>query len=112
MGDQDTLAGSINRESSRVRFLTFLLYHKNLLFLFFRLLGINYQVLYNTGHEHDLVMCFSSVSLLDLNVFPKVGGCSGGRAVSTSASHQCSPGLIPGWGSDPGTVSEKGFVPV
>ena len=27
---------------------------------------------------------------------------------STSASHQCGPGLIPGWGSDPCAVSEKG----
>ena len=39
-------------------------------------------------------------------------GCSGGRVVSMSASHQCGPGSIPGWGSDPGAVSEKGFVPV
>ena len=39
-------------------------------------------------------------------------GCSGGRVVSTSVSHQCGPGSIPGWGSDPGAVSEKGFVPV
>ena len=36
-------------------------------------------------------------------------GCSGGRVVSTSASHQCGPGSIPGWGSDPGAVSEKGL---
>ena len=28
------------------------------------------------------------------------------------ASHQCSPSLIPSWGSDPGAVREKGFVPV
>ena len=28
------------------------------------------------------------------------------------ASHQCGPGSIPSWGSDPGVVSEKGFVPV
>ena len=39
-------------------------------------------------------------------------GCSGGQVVSTSASHQCDPGSIPGWGSDPGAVSEKDFVPV
>ena len=26
---------------------------------------------------------------------------------SASASHQCGPGSIPGWGSDPGAVSEK-----
>ena len=38
--------------------------------------------------------------------------CSGGRVVSASASHQCGSGSIPGWGSDPGAVSEKGFVPV
>ena len=31
---------------------------------------------------------------------------------STSASHQCGPGLIPSWESDPSIVSEKGFVPV
>ena len=35
-----------------------------------------------------------------------------GRVVSTSAFHQCGPGSIPGWGSDPGVVHEKGFVPV
>ena len=35
--------------------------------------------------------------------------CSGGRVVSTSVSHQCGPGSIPGWGSDPGAVSEKGL---
>ena len=28
---------------------------------------------------------------------------------SASASHQCGLGLIPGWGSDPSTVSEKGL---
>ena len=28
---------------------------------------------------------------------------------SMSASHQCGPGSIPGWGSDPGAVSEKGL---
>ena len=28
---------------------------------------------------------------------------------SASASHQCSQGSIPGWGSDPGAVSEKGL---
>ena len=38
--------------------------------------------------------------------------CSGGRVVSASASHQCGSGSIPGWGSDLGAVSEKGFVPV
>ena len=26
---------------------------------------------------------------------------------SASVSHQCGPGSIPGWGSDPGAVSEK-----
>ena len=31
---------------------------------------------------------------------------------SASASHQCGPGLIPSWGSDPSAVSEKGFVSV
>ena len=36
----------------------------------------------------------------------------GGRVVSMSASHQCGPGSIPGWGSDPDAVSEKGFVPL
>ena len=35
-----------------------------------------------------------------------------GRVVSTSASRQCGPDSIPGWESDPGAVSEKGFVPV
>ena len=30
--------------------------------------------------------------------------------VSMSASHQCGPGSIPGWGSDPSAISEKGFV--
>ena len=29
---------------------------------------------------------------------------------SASASHQCGPGSIPGWGSDPGAVSEKGLT--
>ena len=29
----------------------------------------------------------------------------------TSASHQCGLGSIPGWGSDPGAVSEKGISP-
>ena len=29
---------------------------------------------------------------------------------SVPASHQCSPGSIPGWGSDPGAVSEKGLL--
>ena len=38
--------------------------------------------------------------------------CSGDRVVSTSVSHQCGQGSIPGWGSDPCTVSEKGFVSV
>ena len=28
---------------------------------------------------------------------------------SASAPHQCGLGLIPGWGSDPGAVSEKGL---
>ena len=28
---------------------------------------------------------------------------------SASASQQCGPGLIPGWGSDPSTISEKGL---
>ena len=28
---------------------------------------------------------------------------------SMSASHQCGPGLIPSWGSDPGAVSQKGL---
>ena len=28
---------------------------------------------------------------------------------STSASHQCGPGSIPGLGSDPGAVTEKGL---
>ena len=28
---------------------------------------------------------------------------------SASVSHQCGPGSIPGWGSDPGAVSEKGL---
>ena len=28
---------------------------------------------------------------------------------SVSASHQCGSGSIPGWGSGPGTVSEKGL---
>ena len=28
---------------------------------------------------------------------------------SASPSHQCSAGSIPGWGSDPGAVSEKGL---
>ena len=36
----------------------------------------------------------------------------GGWVVSMSDSHQCSLGLIPRWGSDPGAISEKGFVPV
>ena len=36
--------------------------------------------------------------------------CSGGRVVGTSVSHQCGLGLIPGWGSDSGAISEKGFV--
>ena len=27
-----------------------------------------------------------------------------------SASHQCGPGSIPGWGSDPGALSEKGLT--
>ena len=31
---------------------------------------------------------------------------------SVSTSHQCIPGSIPGWGSDPGIISEEGFVPV
>ena len=31
---------------------------------------------------------------------------------STSASYQCSSGLILGWGSGPDAVNEKGFVPV
>ena len=30
---------------------------------------------------------------------------------SASASHQCGPGSIPGWGPDLGAVNEKGFVP-
>ena len=32
--------------------------------------------------------------------------------VSMSASHQCGPGSIPGWVSDTGSMSEKGFVSV
>ena len=28
---------------------------------------------------------------------------------STSVSHQCGLGSIPGWGSDPSAVSEKGL---
>ena len=28
---------------------------------------------------------------------------------SVSASHQCGPDSIPGWGSDPGAISEKGL---
>ena len=47
-----------------------------------------------------------------LSFCPILSGCSGGRVVSTSASHQCGPGSIPSWGSDPSAVSEKGFVPV
>ena len=39
-------------------------------------------------------------------------GYSGGRVFSTSVFHQCGPGSIPGLGSDPSAVSEKGFVPV
>ena len=38
-----------------------------------------------------------------------ISGCSGGQVVSTLASHQCGPGFIPGWGSGPCAVSEKGF---
>ena len=36
-------------------------------------------------------------------------GCSSGGVVSTLASDQCGLGSIPGWGSDPGAVSEKGL---
>ena len=31
---------------------------------------------------------------------------------STSASHQCGPGSIPGWGSDPGAVSERSIAQI
>ena len=53
----------------------------------------------------------STVHYSTLSLWYK-GGYSGGRVVSTSASHQCGPGSIPGWGPDPSVVSEKGFVPV
>ena len=37
-------------------------------------------------------------------------GCSGAWVVSTLASCQCGLSSIPGWGSDPSVISEKGFV--
>ena len=43
----------------------------------------------------------------DILTLSSINGCSDGRVVSTLASHQCGPGSIPGWGSDPGAVSEK-----
>ena len=40
------------------------------------------------------------------------GGMYSGVQVNVSASHQCGPGSIPSWGSDPSAIREKGFVPV